>query len=239
MTLRLFLLAAALGPLALAPGRAAAQSQPAADADTQEHVLEIRDGRMFLDGRALPAGNLPEGLDLAGIPGYTINFVGPVVPVLEIDGVVYVLDGEHFKRLSETERADDRVFFIPSESALPAEPADAPLMEAGEEAYLRQLSTRDRSLYEQIEREQALEHETLRLAARIRAAQDAAERARLVQALRAQLDASFELKQAIRGGEIAQAEAQIEELRRLLHERAERKDQIIERRIQELVGSQR
>jgi hypothetical protein len=235
-------LAAALTALASPVGGVAAQAQPAAAAAPAavEHVLEIRDGRMFLDGHPLPPRNLPDGLDLDGLPETTVNFVGPVRPVLEIDGVVYVLDGEQFKLLSETDRAESRVFFIPTEPGSPepaARAADAPLMEASEEAYLRQVAARDHALYEQIEQEHAIENETLRLAARIRSTADPAERARLMQSLRQKLEASFELKQEIRAGEIAQAEDQLEELRRLLSDRASRKDQIIDRRMQELVGA--
>src|SRR5690606_23592929 len=83
MSLRLLAL---LLVFAVAP-RVAAQAQPAAAEAAQQHVLEIRDGRMHLDGRALPPENLPDGLDLRGIE-MTYSFVGPVSPVLEIDGVV-------------------------------------------------------------------------------------------------------------------------------------------------------
>ena len=222
---------------ALAAPLAAAQAQPAAAGASQEqHVLVIRDGRMLLDGRALPPENLPDGLDLGGID-MTYNFAGPVSPVLEIDGVVYVLEGEHFKRLSDTERAGVQPYFFPDVPASDAEGQDAPA-QASEEAYLRQLSERDRALYNRIQREVDLENETLRLAAGIRSTSNPAERARLVGRLRDKLDEAFELKQQIRAEEIAQAEAQIDELRRLLHERAARKDSIIERRMQELVGGQ-
>jgi hypothetical protein len=221
--------------LALATPLAAAQGQPSPDA-AAEHVLEIRGGRMYLDGRRLPPANLPEGLDLSGIE-MTYTFTGPVSPVLELDGVVYVLEGEHFKLLSETDRRGVQPLFFPEmPQAAPA--ADAALTEASEQEYLRQVEERDRALYDRIQQEHALENETLRLAARIRSTTDPAERDRLLRSLREKLEASFELKQAIRAEEIAQAEAQIEELRRLLRERGARKDQIIERRIEELTGGQ-
>src|SRR5690606_35528987 len=65
MSLRLLALAVLLAPVAAPP--AVAQAQPAAAEAAEQHVLEIRDGRMHLDGRALPPENLPEGLDLRGI----------------------------------------------------------------------------------------------------------------------------------------------------------------------------
>lgn len=231
--------------LALSVPVASAQAQPAAEAG---HELVIRDGRMFLDGRALPTENLPAGLDLDGLPETTVSFAGPVTPVLEIDGVVYVLEGEHLRMLSETTRAADRVHFLPvappaPEAAGPERSAsafsEAELSEAGEEAYLRQLSARDHSLYEQIEREHAIENETLGLADQIRRTPEGAERERLVRRLREKLDESFEMKQEIRASEIAQAEAQLGGLRRLLRERGDRKEQIIERRMLELMGAER
>lgn len=224
----------------VSPVVAHAQPTRAADA-TEQHVLEIHDGQMLLDERALPAENLPEGLDLRGIE-MTYTFIGPVSPVLEIDGVVYVLEGEHFKRLSETDRAGVQPYFFPEmpeatpqSAARTASPAPA---EASEEAYLRQVSERDRALYDRIQREVELENETHQIAARIRSTSDPDARERLARRLRDKLDEAFELKQAIRAEEIAQAEAQIGELRRLLDERAARKRSIIERRMEELTGGQ-
>ncbi|MDX1421263.1 MAG: hypothetical protein R3181_14955 [Rubricoccaceae bacterium] len=219
---------------AVSPVLAQAQPGRAADAVAEQHVLEIHDGQMSLDGRPLPAQNLPEGLDLHGIE-MTYTFVGPVSPVLEIDGVVYVLEGEHFKRLSETDRAGVQPYFFPEMPEAESQAAPAPA-EASEEAYLRQVSERDRALYDRIQREVELENETHRLAARIRSTSDSDTRARLLESLRNKLGEAFELKQAIRAEEIAQAEAQIGELRRLLDERAARKSSIIERRIEELTG---
>ena len=231
MSLRLLAL---LLVFAVAP-RVAAQAQPAAAEAAEQHVLEIRDGRMHLDGRALPPENLPDGLDLRGIE-MTYSFVGPVSPVLEIDGVVYVLEGEHFKRLSETERAGVQPYFFPETSQ--AQGAARASGSDGEEAYLQQLSERDQALYARIQREVELERETLQLAGRVRNTSDPAERERLVQRLREKLTEAFELKESIRAEEIDQAEEQLEELRRLLRGRAARKDSIIERRMEELIGEQ-
>src|SRR5690606_19554138 len=158
----------------------------------------------------------------------------------EIDGVVYVLQDERLRVLAETDIADSPVYFL-GEPGAEAAAAPAPMSEPqmarmSEAAYLQQLSSRDRTLYEQIRAEQALERETLRLADQVRRTADAVERARLEARLRAKLDESFELKQRIRADEIEQAEAQIGELRRLLDERAARKFQIIERRVRELLG---
>ncbi len=224
----------------------------ASDADNEEvhvRVLEIHDGDLKLDGLVLPTDNLPEGLRLDGIE-MTYHFSGPVTPVLEIDGEVYVLDGERLIRMDDAAPNRANVYFLgqPEMNARSAPvtttgAAMAPLPvlvdeleRAGEQAYLYQLSSRDRTLYDQIQREQSVELETFRLAGEYRRANDPDDQSRIEDALRDKLDESFELKQQIRADEIAQAESQINELRGLLDQRSARKDQIIERRLRELIG---
>ncbi|NNF57618.1 MAG: hypothetical protein HKN04_05190 [Rhodothermaceae bacterium] len=219
-----------------------------AEAVVPVRVLEIHAGQVFLDGEALPASHVPADLDLEGLD-MIYQFSGPVTPVLEFDGVVYVLmqapEGARLQLLSDTERRDAQVYFMgqPDTNAMARAAAATPepmpeddLIEAGEEAYLRQLSSRDRPLYEQIRSEQSLERETLRLADQVRRNADPIARGRLINELRLKLGASFDLKQRIRANEITQAEEQIAELRRLLNEREARKQQIIERRLRDLVG---
>lgn len=236
--------------------RAQNETRPAEAAAAEEvpqvRVLEIHGGNVKLDGWQLPSSNLPSGLSLHGID-MTYNFSGPVTPVLEIDGEVYVLDGQRLIRMEDAapNRAAN-VYFLgqPEPNAPPVSMANGgaampasegldlsdDLEQAGEQAYLRQLSERDRTLYDQIQHEQSLELETFRLAGEYRQARDRDEQSRIEVALREKLSESFELKQQIRADEITQAESQIDELRRLLNERSARKEQIIERRLRELTG---
>lgn len=282
-TARLLLLAAlVLG--AASPEAARAQDErggstaptgaPAAAADTAVQTLEIRAGALWLDGRRLPASAVPEGLDLNGL-AMAVQFSGPVTPVVEIDGVAYMLDGERLVRFDQSSRAGDRVYFLgePEQEAGPPAPAestsgfgavspartdravsadremararppdvgadadDAQLREAGEAAYMRDLSASDRALYDKMRREAELEEHSLDLAGQIRGTPEGAERDRMVEELRTTLEAAFDLKQEIRAEEIARAESQVAELRRMLRIRAERKGQIIDHRLRELVG---
>ena len=230
------------------------QERPASNADNAHEevrvrVLEIHDGGLKLDGRVLPTDNLPGGLRLDGIE-MTYHFSGPVTPVLEIDGEVYVLAGERLIRMDDAAPSRANVYFLGqpamnARSALvttrgaamaPSLVLDDELDRAGERAYLRQLSFRDRTLFNQIQREQSVELETFQLAGEYQRANDADDQSRIEDALRDKLGESFELKQQIRADEIAQAESQINELRSLLGERSARKDQIIERRLRELIG---
>jgi hypothetical protein len=113
---------------------------------------------------------------------------------------------------------------------------DEQLRQAGEAAYMMELSASDRALYDKIQREAALEAASLRLADQINRTTDPDERAGLRSQLRANLEAAFDLKQEIRSAEIERTEAQVAELRRMLTQRAARKSQIIEHRLRELVG---
>lgn len=196
-----------------------------------------------MNGRSLPSANLPDGLNLQGID-MSFQFSGPVIPVVEIDGEVYAVMGDHMMPLEETGRNASQAYFMaePSPPLMDSEmirtrAANQPveeLVQAGQEAYLHQLSNRDQSLYNQIRQEQSLEMETHQLAQRIRFSDDENERADLEIQLRQRLEQSFELKQQIRANEIAQAEEQIDILRDLLETRAARKQQIIDRRFLEL-----
>ncbi len=225
---------------------------PASDAAEEvvrTRILEIHGGDVKLDGQTLPSGHLPRGLSLQGLD-VTYHFSGPVTPVLEIDGEVYVLEGDRLIRMDDAAPNRANVYFLGQpEMNAPASPirsasAEIPRSqvfddadeEEEEDAYLRQLSSRARPLYDQIQDEQSLELETYRLAGEYRRAGNAEDRSRIEEALRDMLNESFELKQQIRADEIEQAESQIDELRRLVDERSSRKEQIIERRLRELTG---
>jgi hypothetical protein len=250
MLFRLPLLIAALALVAPAAlGQVYAET---ADADQAPHVLEIRDGALWLDNRQLPPTAVPEGLDLQGLQ-MSVEYSGPVTPVVEVDGIAYVLQDERLVRFDESNRAGSQVYFLgeasPAPPPAPREPAatlaggagreaesdDARLRRAGEAAYMRQLSATDQELYEQIQREAALEEAAERLAATIRATDDPAERAAGVDRLRAVLAEAFDLKQQIREAEIQRAEEQVGELRRMLRERGARRSMIVEHRIRELL----
>jgi len=247
MTFRLLLLVASVG-LASAPARTLAQQAETTGADATPHVLEIRDGAVWLDGRELPDSSVPADLDLAGLQ-LSVEYSGPVTPVVEVDGVPYVLQGERLVPFEESSRAGAQVYFVGEAAPAPGPPPtlaggareeheadDARLRRAGEAAYLRDLSATDRALYEQIRRESELEAYAQHLASEIRTMDDPAERAAAVDTLRSVLTEAFDLKQLIREAEIGRAEQQVGELRRMVHERRARRSMIVEHRLRELLG---
>ena len=231
------------------PGRALAGDREGVDGGGEVRVRESCECGLKLDGIVLTTDSLAGGVRLDGIE-VTYDCSGPVPPVLEIDGEVYVLAGERLIRMEDAAPNRANVYFLgqPEMNArvapvtragaamAPSPVLDDDLEQAGEQAYLRQLSFRDRTLFNQIQREQSVELETFRLAGEYRRANDPDDQSRIEDALRDKLGESFELKQQIRADEIAQAETQISELRGLLDERSTRKDQIIERRLLELIG---
>jgi hypothetical protein len=102
--------------------------------------------------------------------------------------------------------------------------------------YLEGLQGRDKSLYDQLIREQQMEVASGQLAMQIFAAPDAQTRRSLSDTLRDQLEAVFELKQQNRRDEIEQLELQLNELREQLAARERNRDTIISKRLEALVG---
>ena len=81
-----------------------------------------------------------------------------------------------------------------------------------------------------------MDMESRRLAMRVRQAEDDAERAELEQELQTLLEDIFERKQALRDEQIAALQKQIDEVAAARQERQQNRQQIIERRLKELLG---
>jgi len=105
------------------------------------------------------------------------------------------------------------------------------------QTYLHGLQNRDRSLYDQLMREQQMEFASSQLARRIFQTSDEQTRRQLTEDLRKQLDEIFELKQRNRRDEITQLEQQLGELRDQLAEREANREAIISRRLESLIGN--
>jgi hypothetical protein len=211
-------------------------------------TLEIRDGRVFVDGAAMQPEAVPAGLSLEGLSLH-FQFAGDVAPVLTLNGGAYVLDHDRlvpFDPASLETTASAYGMAQPlGQSAKPASgrertTADAPTRTRldprdAEAAYLDALSDRDRALYEQLRAERATDAEIARLAHQYRnAASD--QRPALRLRLTEQLEAAFDLKLAIREAELDRAVEQLEAARTQLRERRLHRALIVERRLQELTG---
>lgn len=202
-------------------------SSAAAQSDGAIHRLEIRDGKVYHDGTEMPASTLPEGFDADGM-SFTFEYAGPVMPAITLNGEVFALEGDRLVRLDQAE-----------DSARPVgvmQPAEE--RRRLEQAYMQRLSEHDRTLYERLIEERDREEESLRLAFRYRQSQSAAERAELRAELRRQVELIFELKQENRRREVEQGEQMLEAMRERLAERERQRDEIVDRRLTELIGSE-
>ena len=102
-------------------------------------------------------------------------------------------------------------------------------------SYLADVQRTDRQLYERLIDEQRLEAETVGMAYSLRYMEDGEERDRGIEGLREQLDEMFELKQENRRREVEQIEGRLEGLRKNLAERERRRDEIVDRRLRQLL----
>ena len=103
--------------------------------------------------------------------------------------------------------------------------------------YLNMVQQQDKELYERLVHEYNLENQTLQLAQKARQTTDEEERKVIIDQLADMLDEIFELKQQNRREEIIQLENQLELLQNRLQQREDMREEIIRRRISDLVGN--
>ena len=207
-----------------------------AQAQSEAHTFEIRGGDVYLDGRLLPNA-VPPGLDLAGMTTEVLEFSGAIVPVIEVDGQVFVLENQRLVRLEESSRAGQGVFMMdetggPALDQLPVEQV-TPIVEA---AYMREVASRDQQLYEQMRRADQMEAEARTLADQIRSLPPGERRTALRSDLRGRLSDLLALKHQIQLEEVAFAQSRLDALRARLDEREDMHDQIVELRLRQLCG---
>lgn len=203
--------------------------------ESTNHVLQISEGNVYFDGELLPDA-APEGLDLRGIQldfTYDERFMEPVVM---LDGVSYVLEDKKLVSLQDSRRAGETVYPVAEQ---PAE-GDAARTVASRvpEAYMRELSEEDRSLYEKFQRESEIETTILQLARQIRDTSPGESRDELVEQLREQIAQAFDLRQQIHQEELERARRQLEDANDALIRRADVREEIIDARMEELIGEE-
>ncbi len=220
--------------LAAAAFALAAALAPSAQTETV-HTFEIVDGQVHLDGRLVPDA-LPTGMDLGGQSIGPMEFSGPIVPVLEIDGQVYVLEGERLVPLAESARVDRGLYVMSEPEAMVAEMPRERMMPIVEAAYLRDVAAQNGDLYERMRREMTMEREVERRVVRIRTTEPGPARRGLVADLRGLLSDLLALKHEIRAQEIEIATEQLDSARRALVERQSHHEEIVDRRLRELIG---
>ncbi|NND72171.1 MAG: hypothetical protein HKN43_11410 [Rhodothermales bacterium] len=104
--------------------------------------------------------------------------------------------------------------------------------------YWRVVKDQNNELYTQFNHEWAMEVQAREMAARARSLGETEERAALINELRSTLEKIFVLKQENRNREIVQLQVQLEGLEKNMRDRTHYKDQIIERRLKDLLGQE-
>lgn len=210
--------------------------QPATAQTTRTLVIE--DGVVRIDGQPVPESQWPASLDVRGVRAQ-YQFVGIQRPVVELDGRLYAVT--------------DRLEPVPEDSVRSAnasvvlrnldrrEPAGGPSndLQAAHEEYLHDVERRSRKLYERLLRERRMEQQTYDLARTIERLPEGPERQAQIDTLRATLNRIFDLKQENRRREIDQLQRQIAELQNSLKQRERMREEMIDRRLQQLVDAAR
>lgn len=219
----------------------------------EARTLDIRDGRVFIDGRALSSDQLPPSLDLDGVEA-RYHFVGIQRPVVEIDGQLFAVN-DRLEPVSEDEVRRQNASVIlrgvnqrqrasgvqaassAGATSAPSAARNSSDLHAAQQEYLSEMQRRHRELYDRLVRERQMEAETMELARVIRLLPDGPERQAQIDTLRATLNEIFDLKQENRRREIEALQQQIMDLQRSLKQREQMRDAMVDQRIQQLLGT--
>lgn len=207
-------------------------------------TLEIRNEQVIVNGRVVPADELPPSLDLHGVTAQ-FSFTGTSVPVVELNGLLYAIDQGTLHEVNRPapDTGGISVFFRDDVSAAArarsartgaAQPAQQAAQEEMRQ-YLQAVQAQNQDLYDRLVREWRLEREVQALASEIRSLPEAEVRQHVDQ-LRHRLDEIFELKQHNRRREIEQLERQLDALRERVQRRETLRQQLIEQRLRDLTG---
>ncbi len=103
--------------------------------------------------------------------------------------------------------------------------------------YLSDIQDNNKGLFDQLMSERLMEHETAIMARKVAAMEKGKARRDSIAVLRERLTDIFELKQENRRREVEQLEEKLQELQKAVSERERLGDQIVDRRLQELLGN--
>lgn len=209
---------------------------PAAAQTTR--TLDIRDGKIYVDGRRLTDDQIPPGLSLDGVTAH-YQFVGIQRPVVELAGRLVALADSGLTPVtgSEVQAADASVVLQGGTARAGTAPPAAEGEQSAHQQYLHDMQQSSRKLYERLQHEQHMEGRVQDLARVIRMLPEGdARRQAKVDTLRAMLGRLFELKQENHRREIKRLQREIQELQRRLRKREEMRQAMIEHRLQQLIG---
>lgn len=209
----------------------------------QTRTLDIRDGTVYVDDRALTDDQLPSGLDLDGVSA-RYRFVGIQRPVVELNGQLVAIADSGLTAVSDADVRSTNAAVVMqggtsrAGSAQPVAGGEAAGAERSEhQQYLRDVQQSSRELYERLQRERRMEQEAQDLARVIRMLPDGDAQEAKTDTLRAMLNRIFEIKQENHRREIEHLQRKIQELQRRLQERSKMRQPMIDHRLQQLVSA--
>ncbi|GEM_PF-2359687 len=210
----------------------------------QTRTLHIHDETVYVDGRPLADDQLPDSLNLQGIDA-RYRFLGIQRPVIELNGRLFAVE-EGLTPVTEEEVRKQRASVIlggewaqSSRSTSPQSKPTAARSASDHGQYLSEIQRSSRKLYERLLRERRMEKSARDLAHAIRLMPEGEERQARIDTLRAMLEDIFELKQENRRREINRLQRQIRDLQQNLRRRAQMRNRMIDRHLQQLIDSTR
>lgn len=210
----------------------------------QTRTLHIQDGTVYVNGQPMSEDQLPDSLNLEGVRAH-YRFLDVQRPVIELNGRLFAVD-DGLTPVTEEEVRERRASVILGGGASRVSQADAEdkvhragsrRPEASHQQYLDAVQRSSRELYDRLLRERRMEQSARNLARAIRLLPDGTERRAKIDTLRAMIADIFALKQENRRREVERLERKIRELQRNLRRRAQMRERMIERRLQQLVDS--
>jgi hypothetical protein len=217
----------------------------------QTRTLTIRDSAVYVDGQKLSADQVPGDLDLTGVTA-RYQFVGIERPVIELNGRLFAVD-DGLKPVSEEDvNAQKSSVILQEFDARPGALAAAngrqgPRVQSAQsdtrarsahQQYLSEVQQANRELYERLLRERTMENRAKDLARVIRMLpEDSDERRTKIDSLRSLLNDIFDLKQENRRQEIERLQREIQKLQHGLQKRREMRNEMIDHRLGQLVGT--
>ncbi len=204
-------------------------------AGQDDRTLTIRDGTVYVDGQQLSTEQMPDGLDLSGVTA-RYQFRGVQQPVIELNGRLFTVENG-LKPMSADEVARGSTSVLRRETAAPAA---ARASDNPHRQYLDDVQEANRELYERLVRERKMERKAQTMAQSIRSLSESdGEHQKKVDSLRTLLNDIFELKQDNRRLEVERLQRDIQELQRRLRKRKEMRTEMIDRRLDQLLGATR
>jgi len=205
----------------------------------QTRTLTIRDGTIFVDGQQLTDNQLPSDLNLDGMT-VQYQFMGIQRPVIELNGRLFAIN-DGLRPVSEDEVNAQESSVILQEISARSSTAQGRASvdpQDPQRQYLNEVQKANRELYERLVRERTMEQQAQNLAHAIRVLpEDSGERRARIDTLRTLLNEIFELKQENRRREIERLQREIQKVQRSLQKRRQMRDQMIEHRLQQLLGT--